>query len=41
VLGTGQSLYTWVVSVLWPHKIKEEGHGLPVCKDQGHGSPGM
>jgi hypothetical protein len=33
----GQSPYIWEGSVLWPLKIKEECHGLPVCSVQGHG----
>ncbi len=34
--GLGEALYIWERSVLWPLKIKEEGHGLPVCSEQGH-----
>ncbi len=23
--------------VLWPQKIEDKGHGLPICNEQGHG----
>jgi hypothetical protein len=35
--GFGNLFTVGKESVLWPHKIKDEGHGLPVCNEKGHG----